>query len=105
MRYKPGINQYTQREMYRRIARAWFKIKRHRGFDILLTHAPAYHLNDEEDLPHMGFKGFLWLMDKYSPRYFVHGHVHLSYNWKGRRLGQYKNTVIVNAFEKYVIEY
>ena len=55
MRYKPGPHQYTQLDMNLRIIRLWFQLKLHRGFDVLVTHAPAYELGDGDDLPHMGF--------------------------------------------------
>ncbi|MEY8338041.1 metallophosphoesterase [Lachnospiraceae bacterium 62-35] len=104
MRYKPGIHQYTQAEMKNRIRKIWLKLKRHKGFDVLVAHAPAFRINDSDKLPHTGFQAFLQLMDKYSPLFFVHGHVHLNYNGKARRLDEYKNTVIINAYEKYIFE-
>jgi Icc-related predicted phosphoesterase len=70
-----------------------------------VTHAPAHGINDGEDLPHMGFKTFNKLMDKYSPKYFLHGHVHMKYGRKHVRCDQYKDTQIINAFERYVFEY
>ena len=105
MRYKEGPHQYTERQMNARIRRLWYSLKRHRGFDILLTHAPAYHLNDEDNLPHRGFQAFLGLMERYAPSYFVHGHVHLSYNYKAPRICTYENTTVVNAYERTVFEF
>jgi len=104
MRYKQGLHQYTQREMNWRIRKLFFRIRRKKGFDILLTHSPAYHINDGEDLPHTGFKGFRYLMERYAPRYFVHGHMHLSYGRSIKRQDVYQNTTIVNAYERYIIE-
>lgn len=104
MRYKDGPHQYTQREMDWRIRKLfpwlWWK----KGFDILLTHSPAYHLNDGEDLPHTGFKGFRYLLEKYAPRYFIHGHMHLSYGHRLKRKSFYQDTIIINAYERYIIE-
>lgn len=105
MRYKEGPHQYTQREMNARIRRLWLSLKLHKGFDILLTHAPAYHLNDEENLPHQGFLGFLQLMERCKPAYFVHGHVHLSYNYLSPRICTYQDTTVINAYERIVFEY
>lgn len=107
MRYKPGDNQYTEWEMGKRLrnVKMRWKLFRKRGFDILVTHAPAHGINDGEDLPHMGFKIFKKLMDKYSPKYFLHGHVHMKYGRKHVRCDQYKDTQIINAFERYVFEY
>lgn len=104
MRYNNGPHQFTQKEMDKRIRKLRFKLFKHKGFDILLTHSPAFRLNDGEDLPHTGFKGFVQLMDKYNPTYFVHGHVHMSYGRKHVRVSEYKNTKIINAYEQYIIE-
>lgn len=103
MRYKPGKHQYTERQMRRRVRKLWLKLKYHKGFDILLTHAPAYQFNDEEHLPHRGFQVFLTLLDKYKPAYFIHGHVHLNYG-RFPRLSTYNETQVINAFEKYIFE-
>ena len=104
VRYKPGINQYTQKEMYRRVRKLWWKLWRHKGFDILVAHAPAYKVNDGEDLPHRGFDAFRALMDKYKPAYFIHGHVHMNYGRKFPRLSSYNETQVVNAYEKYIFD-
>lgn len=107
MRYKPGDNQYTEWEMGKRLRnfKMRWKLFRKGGVDILVTHAPAHGINDGEDLPHMGFKVFKKLMEKYSPKYFLHGHVHMKYGRKHVRCDQYKDTQVINAFEKYVFEY
>lgn len=104
MRYKPGDHQYTQVEMRRRVRRLWWRLRRSKGFDILLTHSPAFQLNDGEDLPHRGFEVFRTLLDKYKPTFFVHGHVHLNYGRKYKRLCAYNETQVINAYEKYVFE-
>ncbi len=104
MRYKTGEHQYTQKQMNRRIRKLGFSLWRKKGFDILLTHSPAWQLNDGKDLPHNGFKGFLHLLDKYMPRYFIHGHVHLSYGAGVKRSDTYQNTIVINAYERYIIE-
>lgn len=105
MRYRPGGNQYTEEEMHKRVKKLWMKILRHRGFDVLLTHAPAYQINDGRDLPHQGFQEFIRLMEKYKPRFLVHGHVHLSYGRNHQRYDQYQNTHIINAYERCVFDY
>ncbi|MCM1411417.1 MAG: metallophosphoesterase [Lachnospiraceae bacterium] len=104
MRYKPGSHQYTQAQMRRRVRRLWWSLKWSKGFDILLTHSPAYQLNDGEDLPHRGFEVFRTLLDKYKPTFFVHGHVHLNYGRKYKRICAYNETQVINAYEKYIFE-
>lgn len=105
MRYKPGSYQYTEWEMKRRIRKLWFKLLRRKGIDILVTHAPAYQLNDGIDLPHQGFRSFIKLMEKYKPRIFLHGHVHLSYGRGYKRYDKYQETHVINAYERCVFDY
>lgn len=105
MRYKPGPHQYTEGEMKKRVKRLWFQLLRRRGFDILVTHAPAYQLNDGRDLPHQGFKIFRTLMEKYHPRFFLHGHVHLSYGRSYKRYDRYEETHVINAYERCVFDF
>lgn len=106
MEYIPGAeNQYTEQKMERRIRKMRWKLRRNKGFDILVSHAPAYELNDMEDLPHRGFQCFKDLLDKYAPKYFLHGHVHANYGNKFRRLDHYGSTVVINAYEHFIIEY
>ena len=104
MRYKPGSNQYTQSQMRWRVRKLWWSLTYRKGFDILLTHSPAYHFNDGEDLPHRGFEVFRTLLDKYKPAFFVHGHVHLNYGRQYSRLSSYNETQVINAYEKYIFE-
>lgn len=106
MRYKKGNNQYTQKEMMKRANSFSMrrKIKKAGGVDILVTHAPAFELRDGDDMPHQGFQAFNLIMDKYEPQYFFHGHVHVNYGLKFVREYQYKNTKIINAYERYIIE-
>ena len=44
--YNGGKFQYTQKEMNRRCRKLWFALKKHSGIDILVTHAPAFKMND-----------------------------------------------------------
>ena len=54
-RYKPGINQYTEFQMTRRVSKLFWKITFNRGFDILVTHSPAKGVHDGEDMCHRGY--------------------------------------------------
>ena len=104
MRYNRGPFQYTERQMRGRIRRLCFSLLRHRGFDILLTHAPAKGVGDDDDLAHRGFAAFLSLMDKYHPKLMVHGHVHASYRFDFKRVREYHGTQVVNAFGYHIID-
>ncbi|MEY8234499.1 metallophosphoesterase [Lachnospiraceae bacterium 66-29] len=105
MRYSSGANQYTEWQMKQRAAKLKFQLFRRRGFDILVTHAPAYQLNDGRDLPHQGFQVFRKLIEKYRPKFFLHGHVHLNYGRNQKRYDKYQDTHIINAFERCVFEF
>ncbi len=106
MEYIPGAaNQYSERMMEKRIWKMAWKLWRNKGFDILVTHAPAYHVNDLEDRPHRGFACFRSLMEKYRPKLFVHGHVHANYGTSFKRRDYYGQTLVVNAYEYHMIEY
>lgn len=105
MRYSSGKHQYTEKQMKQRVARLRFKLFRKGGFDILVTHAPAYQLNDGRDLPHQGFQVFRELIEKYRPKYFLHGHVHMTYGRKHKRYDKYQDTHIINAYERCIIDF
>lgn len=98
-RYRDGENMYTEKQMRRRILRVQLQLLRHRGFDILLTHAPARHINDLEDLPHRGFECFVTLLEKYQPGWFVHGHVHRNYGVNIPQRSMWGGTNIINSYD------
>ncbi len=104
MRYKPGSNMYTEGEMRKRVRKLFWPLIKNKGFDVLVTHAPAKGLNDLEDWPHRGFEVFLRLLKKYKPKYFFHGHVHLNYGGGVKRETQYLDTTVINAYEKWTME-
>lgn len=103
MNYSNQEFQYTEEEMEKRIRKLKRTIRKNKGFDILLAHSPAFGLGDGDDRAHNGFKSFVNMLDKYSPRYFFHGHQHLNYKVQ-ERTRQYKDTTIVNAFGYHIID-
>ena len=105
MLYNGGYHQYTEHQMKVRIRKLWTKLIRYRGFDILVTHSPARGINDGDDLPHMGFECFRTLLERYRPKYFLHGHVHMTYGRQYKRIDQYEDTYIINSFEQYLFDY
>ena len=80
IRYNNGKNQYTQAQMKQRVRKMWLSIKKHKGIDILLTHSPAAGINDGED------------------------HVHKSYSNGFKREDKYKTTVVINGYDRYIID-
>ncbi len=81
-RYHPHAErQYTEWEMRWQIARMeprllWNRLTKGRYLDILLAHAPPWGIHDAGDPAHRGFKVFLKFMERYRPRYLIHGHTH-----------------------------
>ena len=104
MCYNFGKYQYTEKQMNKRVSKLWLKMKKMKGIDLLITHSPAYHLNDSSDLPHTGFQAFYRVLDTFKPQVFAHGHVHINYGRDFKRESMYGETKVINAFEKYIIE-
>ncbi len=81
VRYRPGPNQYTQRQLARRAGTvrrraAWQRWRDGRGVDVLLTHSPPAGLGDEDDPPHRGFTALHPLVARLQPALLLHGHIH-----------------------------
>ena len=108
MRYNEGMSQYTEAQMRRRIRRLipvllWNRIRYGRYLDILVTHAPPLGIGDDVDPCHKGFECFLRFMDRFRPKYLVHGHVHLN-DRNAKRVTQYEGTKVINIFGCYQID-
>ena len=103
-RYHPGPHQYTDREMRHRIRKLKWKLWWMGGVDVVVTHAPPEGIGDDEDIAHRGFAAFLKLMDKYKPKYLLHGHTHLSYRQNAIREHPYKDTKVINVYTRYELE-
>ena len=103
-RYNNGPWQFTERQMAWRIRKLNRKIKYVGGVDLVLTHAPVRGYGDQENMAHRGFEAFLPLLDRWKPRYLIHGHVHQRYQPNMQRILQYQDTTIINACGKYYLE-
>ncbi len=95
--------QYTEREMWWRVVWTVPAVWLARGVDVVVTHAPPRGVHDGGDQAHTGFKVFRKLLDTLHPRYFIHGHNHLSYVPKGARISAVGSTQVVNAFRSVVL--
>ncbi len=81
LRYRPGPNQYSQRELARRARSlrcrsAWRRRRDGRDVDIVLTHAPPAGVGDGPDRPHHGFDALHGVVAALRPRLLLHGHIH-----------------------------
>jgi hypothetical protein len=109
MRYKPHAPyQYTDGQMRLKVARMSFRlglarIRWGRPLDILITHAPAHNIHDGKDLPHRGFKALLSFMERFQPRYLIHGHRHV-YHLQRPEVTQYQETTVMNVYGHSVMD-
>lgn len=102
MRYRPGLYQYTEQEMARRIRRMRWQLRK--GVDIVVTHAPVAGFGDLPDLTHRGFDAFRGMIEKYRPAYLLHGHVHANYRHELQREYDYCGTRILNVGESFLLK-
>jgi Icc-related predicted phosphoesterase len=76
VRYRPGANQYTQRQYDGRARRLLRRAGRRRPVDVLLTHAPPLGLGDGDDKPHEGVAALHRVLERLQPTWHLHGHIH-----------------------------
>ena len=80
-RYRPGPNQYSDRQQARRSRRlgARVRLQQLRGeahqVDVLLSHAPPLGVGDGSDPVHQGFPALNVLTARLQPAALLHGHV------------------------------
>ena len=103
-RYHSGKYQYTEAQMRRRISRLRYRLWQLGGVDLVVTHSPPEGVGDSKDPAHWGFQALTELLDRYHPRYLIHGHVHLRYGTDRTRVRQYENTDVINVTERYTLE-
>ena len=102
---KTHFSQQSKNLNPKTIQKLKLKLAIYGGFDILVTHAPLAGFHDGDDLCHKGFEAFRELLEKYQPKYFIHGHMHMNYGARAPRLSVYENTVVINAYDHYDFEY
>ena len=102
VRYREGSHQYTQRQMQRRVRKLSWKLRK--GVDIVLTHAPVRGMGDLPDPAHVGFEAFRELIERYQPRYLLHGHVHKRYDAELEQIHSLGQTTVLNVCGTYILE-
>lgn len=102
LRYNLSNHQYSQTEMWGFVLnliprllfnRLWYG----RFLDIFVSHAPAWQIHDQQDLPHRGIKAFRWLVDVFQPTYHLHGHIHV-YRNDAVTETRVKKTTVLNCY-------
>ena len=102
--YNGGPHQYTEGQMRKIVRSIRVRAWRKRRIDIIITHAPPRHIHDAEDQCHKGFEIYQWLIDHYSPSYFIHGHIHFNFNDPSQRISIVNKTKVVNSYGYYLFE-
>ena len=96
--YNGGRYQYTEAQMRRIIYRLWPTLWWQGRMDLILTHAPPRFIHDAEDLCHRGFHSYRRLIDRFSPRYFIHGHIHQEFGEQAERITRIDQTKVINSY-------
>lgn len=109
LRYNSDVGQYTERQMQLRLLTLvprliYNKLRYGRYLDVFVAHAAPFGIHDRPDPCHVGFKCFLWFIKKFTPRYFLHGHIHL-YDLQEPRVTVYGKTTVINVFSNYLLEF
>ncbi len=104
MWYNGGPNQYTEKQMKTHIRRLRPAIWWRKGIDIVVTHAPPLGVHDGKDLCHQGFACYRWLIRKYRPRFFLHGHIHVNFQDDSDRTSIIDGTRVINTYGYHTIE-
>jgi len=102
--YNGGPHQFKEHQMKWIITTLRPTLWRRGGVDLVVTHAPPRFVQDAEDLCHRGFRSFRWLIDKYSPNYFIHGHIHGSFSEPSQRVTVVNRTKVINSYGYYLLE-
>jgi Icc-related predicted phosphoesterase len=108
LRYNAGSDayQYTEREMAWRLWRLSRRVRRASGVDIMVTHTAPLHddpILDAPDPAHRGSAGFRRFIERFRPRYWLHGHNHL-FDSRVPRISRIDQTVVINAYGHYLFD-
>lgn len=102
--YNGGPQQYTDIQMRKMILSLWPRVWREGGVDIVIAHAPPRYIHDAEDPCHKGFKSFRTLINRYSPAYFFHGHIHAHFTDPSQRMTVVNGTHVINTYGHYLLD-
>jgi Icc-related predicted phosphoesterase len=102
LRYKEGPYQYSQAGMWLNVFKLvptllMNRIKYGRYLNVFVSHAPACGIHDQTDLPHRGINAFRWLITRFHPDYYLHGHIHV-YRPDMVTETVFGKTKVINAF-------
>ena len=94
----------SEDDMKKMLIKLYRKIKKNNGVDIVISHYPLIDFGDGTDETHKGYQSIREFIEIVKPKYFIYGHNHLNYG-RNDRIIQFENTQLINAYEKYVLDY
>lgn len=99
--YNGDRHQYTERQMWVRTMLLAPRImlwqrRSGRPLDVMMTHAAPQGIHDGPGA-HRGFQVFRWIIERFQPRYFIHGHVHPSYGYNKVTQSVVGTTNVINT--------
>lgn len=75
-RHREGPNQYTERQMARRVRRLRRRLLvRRKKLEVFIAHAPPGDAGSDTDPSHRGFACFESLIEDLQPSVMLHGHM------------------------------
>lgn len=97
-------NQYTEKQMSRRVNKLLRKLRKFKRLDIFVAHAPPRGIHDLSDQCHRGFESFNKIIEKIHPAVIVHGHNHEIYRKEDREI-VVSGVRVINACGYYVFDF
>jgi uncharacterized protein len=83
------------------LIRSWFQGKP----DVVVTHATPQGIHEGQDYAHRGFSAFNKLITYQNPKYFLHGHNHLTYTPLNQsRITKTGETLVINVYRHYIFD-
>lgn len=101
LRYRDGAFQYTERAWRWRLLLLsmrvlWAQQRFNQRLDVLVTHTPPAGLHDGPGA-HRGPMALRRFVERFQPRYVIHGHVHLNYGYGDQRPLHHGASQIINT--------
>ncbi len=97
--------QYTEAQMRQIVRFLRPRLHRSKHLDMVVAHAPPRYIHDTDDPCHRGFQVFRRLINRYQPKYFLHGHIHRRFDDPEQRITRIGRTRVINCSGCYLFEY
>jgi Icc-related predicted phosphoesterase len=104
LRYRPHADaQYSQRGQFLRALTMTPHLMLRRP-DVFISHAPPFGVHNGPDHAHTGFHAHNWVIARFKPRLFLHGHQHRTYDHRIPGDTLVNRTLVVNVHPYRILE-